>query len=439
MRPLTWLLLLPLALLLPAADARAQGWAGFYDRQTLVYWHGQTPPGVEENFREVVWPKLLPDEKRILGRVTLVFPLEDAKHPMNFYAAAGGGKQTITLPISSMRFLADIALADAWLGVSGYSTDPVTDYLAMLKYQWPDRLAGRRYRPREALGIPENATANPRVERRFQRDFGTAIVFVLGHELGHLYHQHGTNVSPAHSREQEEEADRFAMELMRRIGEAPVGMVLFFRILAHLAPYTSDPDYPARRATATHPVASARLRAIAAGIETNVADFSRTGTATAPLANLAGMVRDFAKLFEEAGVQELTRQKGLSAKPELLGPRKPGAIITAAPPAVGRSTMPFSGSYRGKWLDTKGTDFDVEMTLALQGDAVRGSYTFGAGNVAIDGTVSDTTLFYNWKWGAAYFGKGVLKPDASGRELIGTWGYNRAESGAGTWKLRRAE
>jgi hypothetical protein len=99
--------LLPLALLLLPADACAQGWAGFYDRQTLVYWHGQTPPGVEENFREVVWPKLLPDEKRMLSRVTLDFPLEDARQLMNFYAVSGGGKQTITLPISSMRFLAD--------------------------------------------------------------------------------------------------------------------------------------------------------------------------------------------------------------------------------------------------------------------------------------------------------------------------------------------
>jgi hypothetical protein len=301
--------LLPLALLLLPADARAQDWAGFYDRQTLVYWHGQTPPGIEENFREVVWPKLLPDEKRKLSRVTLDFPLEDARQLMNFYAVWGGGKQTITLPISSIRFLADIALAEAWLGVSGYSTDPVTDYLAMLKYQWPDRLAGRRYRPREALGIPDDATANPRVERRFQRDFGTAIVFVLGHELGHLYHQHGMNVSLERSRQQEEEADRFAMELMRRIGEPPVGMVLFFRILAHLAPYTSDPDYPARRAAATHPVASARLRAIAAGIETNVADFSRLGIATTTLTDFAGMVRDYAKLFDEEGMQQLTPAK----------------------------------------------------------------------------------------------------------------------------------
>jgi hypothetical protein len=431
-------LLLLAAMLLPV-DAGAEGWAGFYDRKTLVYWQGQTPPGIEENFREVIWPKLTPEEKRSLGRVVLDFPLEDTQHPMNFYAVAGGGKKTITLPVSSLRFLGDMAVAYAWLNASGYSIDPVTEYLAMLKYQWPDGLAGRRYRPREALGIPDDATSNARVNTQFQRIFGTAIVFVLGHELGHLYYQHGTNVSPERSREQEEEADRFGMELMRRVGDAPVGMVQFFYILAHLEPYKSDPNYPARRTTATHPVTSSRLRAIAAGIETNAADFSRTGTQPATLAKIAGDVRTIARNFDDPGVQELIRQKGLSAKPELLGPRKPGASIAAAPAAAGQANLPFSGNYRGKWLNTKGTDFDVEMGLTRQGDAVRGSYNFGAGNVVIEGTVSNNTLFYNWKWGTEYFGKGVLKPDASGRELIGTWGYTQAESGAGTWKLCRAD
>lgn len=427
-----------LALLLPA-NAGAQSWAGFYDRKTLVFWQGQTPPGVEENFREVVWPKLTQDEKRTLGRVVLDFPLEDARHPMNFYALSDGGKKTITLPISSLRFLGDIALADAWLNESGYSTDPIIDYVAMLKYQWPDGLAGRRYRPREALGIPDNAGTNARVQGQFQRIFGTAIVFVLSHELGHLYHRHGTDVSPEHSRQQEEEADRFAMEVMRRIGEAPVGMVQFFSVLAYLELYRTDPNYTARRTTATHPVTSSRLQAVAAGLETYSADFSRTGTPRQTFPKLAEKVRGWAHTLDDAGVQNLIRQKGLTAKPELLGPRKQGANIAAASRAEGQASGPFSGNYRGKWLNTKGTDFDVEMGLARHGDAVRGSYRFGVGNVTMEGTVSGNTLFYNWKWGTDYFGKGVLNSDASGRELIGTWGYTQAESGAGTWKLRRAD
>jgi hypothetical protein len=79
------------------------------------------------------------------------------------------------------------------------------------------------------------------------------------------------------------------------------------------------------------------------------------------------------------GVQDLIRQKGQTAKPEQLGPRKPGAIIAATPPAGGGSAVPFSGSYRGKWLNARGADFDVEMVLTRQGDTVRGSYAFGLG------------------------------------------------------------
>jgi len=428
--------LLSVALSLVPLEACAQVWAGFYDRQTLVYWQGQTPPGIEENFREVLWPKLTPEEKRALGRVTLDFPLEDGQHPMNFYAIAGPGKKSITLPVSSMRFLGDLAVAYAWLAESGYSTDPITDYVAMLKYQWPDRLAGKRYRPRDALGIPDDATSNARVDRQFQRIFGSAIVFVMGHELGHLYHQHATNVSPERSRQQEEEADRFGLELMRRVGDAPTGMVQFFYILALLEPYQSDPNYPARRATATHPVTSSRLRAVATFIDQNSADFARTGTSPATLTKIAGDIRSLGRNFDDPGVQELIRQKGLSARPELLGPRKPGAqVATAAGPA---GTL-FSGRFKGKWLDKKGSDFDVEMALTRQGDVVRGSYTFGPGHVTMEGTVNNDALFYNWKWGTDYFGKGVLRPDASGRELVGTWGYTQAESGAGTWKLRRAD
>ena len=120
-------------------------------------------------------------------------------------------------------------------------------------------------------------------------------------------------------------------------------------------------------------------------------------------------------------MQELIRQKGLSAKPELPGPASPAG---ASPPLRRPREGPICplGNYRGKWLNTKGTDFDVEMGLTRQGDVVRGSYNFGVGNATIEGTVSNNTLFYNWKWGTESYGKGVLKPDASGRELVGTCG-----------------
>lgn len=429
-----------------SAGARAADWAGFYDRETLVYWSGQTPPGIEENFHEVVWPILTPEEKRSLAGIALVFPLEDGSHPMNFYASSDGAKKTITLPISSLRFFGDIALAYAWLYESGYSLEPITDYLAMLKYQWHrGLLAGRQYKPREVLGIPADATANARVASQFQNIFGTTIVFVLGHELGHLYHKHELTKNRERSRQQEEEADRFGLEIMRRIAAAPVGMVQYFTILALLEPYKSDPDYIESSNASTHPVTSSRLRAIGSGLRSLAPDFTRTGTRAATLEKISTDVETLIKYFDDDGTQDVLRRIGLAAKPELLGPRKPGAKIVVAPRAEAQPRAPFSGQYRGKWLDAKGIDFEVTMNLTRQGDTVRGMYSFGVGdvdvttNVTIDGIVGENELVYSWKWGTEYFGKGRLRSDAKGHGLIGTWGYTQAESGAGTWELSPAE
>lgn len=452
----------PLALLL-AMNASVQArpteiWAGFYDRETLLYWRGQTPPGVEENFREVIWPSLTPEEKRSIGNVALDFPLEDASHPMNFYASSSGAGKTITLPVSSLRFFGDIALAYVWLGEFGYSLQPITDYLAMLKYRWPSgELAGRRYRPREVLGIPQDATANPRVANKFQQIYGTAIVFLLGHELGHLYYKHiplPTNRAPTpqeleRSRLQEEQADQFGLEIMRRIGAAPVGMVPYFMIVAHLEAYKSDhksdADYLEAVRTATHPVTSSRLRAIASGLKALEADFTRTGTRPATLQKIAANIDELTKLFDDAGVQDLLRRIGRAAEPGSLGPRKTGAGFAAAARTEARGAQSFSGKYRGEWRDAKGVALDVTMDLTRQGDRVMGTYRFGdpphdaTSLVKIEGFVSDNELAYAWKWGKDHFGKGLLKQEASGHGLIGTWGYTEADTGGGTWTLQPAE
>jgi hypothetical protein len=355
-RSLRLLCLVTLLLAPIEASAAEPIWAGFYDQQTLITWRDQIRPGIEENFREVIWPALTPEEKRPLGRVTLEFPLQYAFHPMNFYSDGSQGK--IGLPVSSLRFLRDIILAYSWLNATGHSIDPITNYLAILKYQWPDGLAGRRYRPDDVLGIPDDASTNPRVAREFQQLFGTAVVFLIGHELGHLYNRHAVNVTADESRRQEAEADRFAMELMRRIGATPVGMVQVFSIFSHLGPYSSDPRVIATKMAATHPLGSERLHALASAIEANVADFARTGTSTATLGYQAQQLREFARLFEDPGVQELLRQKGLTTNPDQLSPRKPGVSVARAPVAPGQTGSAFSGNYRGQWLNTRGTDFE---------------------------------------------------------------------------------
>ena len=236
--------------------AHAADWSGFYDKKTLTYWGEQMPPGINENLREVVWPKLTQEEKEKLAGVVVSFPPEDSQHPMNFYAQADGERKTVVMPISSLRFYGDLAMAYAWLNTNNYSLDSVTDYLAMLKYQWPGKLMTKPYRPMEVLGTPANAREDPQMMSVFQQAFGTCVVFIMAHELGHLYYQHPAyeSVGVEVARANEEQADQFALEIMRRIGDAPLGMPLFFTIMAHLESYSGDPNHLANRARSTHPV-----------------------------------------------------------------------------------------------------------------------------------------------------------------------------------------
>lgn len=434
--------------ILSGMPAHGADWSEFYDEQTLRHWAAEMPPGVEENLREVIWPRLEPMEKRALSGVALRFPPADPRHPMYFEARSDGSRKTVVLPIGSLRFFGDIVLAYAWLSKNGYSIDPVTDYLAMLRYQWPDKLAGKRYLPLEALGIPKDVRANPDVMATFQGAFGTAVVFIIGHELGHLYYDHPdyAAVSAATARRNEEQADAFAMELMRKVGSAPLGMALFFTIFAHLEPPAGDEN---SRLKSTHPVTAERIHAIAEAIEKDIQDYAKTSASPAEtIAKLHRTVTDLnliASSLADKGVQALIRQKGLTARVETLGPRRPGERAVAAPGVPADSISPFAGVYVGKWIDQDGLALDVTMILKRQGEEVTGSYTAGdsnnkpgtAGTVSLEGLVEGDRLHYAWAWDTKNSGKGVLTttPDKTG--LSGTWGRGEAETGGGIWKLGR--
>ena len=111
-------LFLAIAALVPVTHAA--DWRGFYEESVLRHWQKEMPPGIRENFEEVIWPKLTPKEKAAAGAVELKFPLELQDSLLNFYALWGGGKSSITLPISSLRFYGDIALAYVMISMAVY-------------------------------------------------------------------------------------------------------------------------------------------------------------------------------------------------------------------------------------------------------------------------------------------------------------------------------
>ncbi len=157
-------------------------------------------------------------------------------------------------PIASLKFLDDLCTAYAWLQINGYGLETISEYAAMLRYQsFPD---GRYPRPLLALRIPSDALRNPRVDELALGHFVvTARTFILLHELGHVYYRHrGSTIA------NEEQADRFAAEVMARTPLPPLGIIVFFLFDAH---WSSYPPGPAD----THPMSGARLQALAGLVE----------------------------------------------------------------------------------------------------------------------------------------------------------------------------
>src|SRR3546814_965232 len=88
--------------------------------------------------------------------------------------------------------------------------------------------------------------------------------------MGHVLHAHpgyGPMVHRADARRNEAEADRFALEVMRRLPAQPTGMFLFFQVMAYAGPnrgdFDSDVAWRGSLDRATPPVTPDRLRAIA--------------------------------------------------------------------------------------------------------------------------------------------------------------------------------
>ena len=124
------------------------------------------------------------------------------------------------LPLSSVKLVSDLSLALAWYNRNRLPEQKVFDYAAMLAFRGPAP-DGVKALPLAALGVPDDADNDPAVDGLFQKLFGTTMVFIMAHETGHLFHGHRANVGEARSRQQEGEADAFAVEMMARMGRRP--------------------------------------------------------------------------------------------------------------------------------------------------------------------------------------------------------------------------
>jgi hypothetical protein len=423
------------------------GWEGFYEKSVLKQRERTSIPDIRAIFEQDLPRYLTPEQRKKLAHISIKFPLTEPTLPLNFYSDVKTGE--VIFPVSSIQFLRDLTLAYSWLSVNGYDLQPITDYLVMIHYQWANgKLLGKKHTPLDALGIPTNAIDDAKVADRFQKLFGSMVVFTLGHELGHIYHDHQGNAP-----QYEQEADQFGLGLLKNYGALPTGVGLFFHIYSHLDPFPGDASYANNIANRTHPLGPSRLQAVIDDIKQNGTSYSVGQNVLVASEKLNQLVKDLStvkNVLADENVQSGLRSAGLAATPEMLSPRRPGEtpILQGENSGV---TSEYSGTYIGKWLDSKGSDMDVKMVLNRSDEAINGSYTLytsdpktgklitgGAGYViTLNGALRSGKLEYSWQWGSDRFGRGRLLSKDGGKNITGTWGYNKSPDDAGTWQLQR--
>jgi hypothetical protein len=236
---------------------------------------------IQAEYRDTILPQLTDEERSAIGAVKIEVPLAGPNgDPFSFYT---DNKGTIHLPALSLRFFSDLCVANAWLNAHGYDGTTVRDYVGLLFREATASPRAPLPAVFGALGVPDNAREESAVAKRADRNFGNTIVFLLVHELGHALKKHRTDLrDPVEQRKQEIEADAFAIEIMRRIGQLPTGIEFWFDVehSGHVAPVKFDTEAAWQKYLTglDHPVTTGRLEALAAAIEKAPDSFARNRT-----------------------------------------------------------------------------------------------------------------------------------------------------------------
>jgi len=423
-------LLLFLILTFPAS---AKDLSGLYDTADLRDWQTRYSRSTQEIFDRVIVPALEREEKQKLSHVSLDFPLESEGElrgePLGFYTQTDLSR--VVMPIFSLKFLDDLCIAYEWLVVNGYGIETISEYVGMLKYKGAGEFPGGRYPPPlPTLKIPDDALQNPRVANF---SFNTARLFILLHELGHIYHGHSGYATGKmrQARRNEEQADRFAVDVIRRTNIEPVGLLVFFMADAHWAPNRADfgsdmawENYLNLRAT--HPLSGQRLRVLATQLVEPLAT---------EISLIAVKLEDIEVLTSILLAAEATDESALA-------PRRPGELLSRFSPKgepKKQASLAFEGFYKGEYVrfvSGEQESLRVEVEFQRRGNRVTGRYSFGLGQGTLQGTVTGNVLDQRWQWGRKS-GYGRLLVLDNGKAFSGTWGYRESQDGGGTWQARR--
>jgi hypothetical protein len=208
-------------------------------------------------------PATLPRGPRAeAASIRAAFPERLGSHPLGMFAEPA--RNTVHIPLETLRFLDDLALLMAWDNVHGCQSEYIDTYLYALLRE------GRALSPPlTAFAIERDAAiADAKVDFLAQGILKTAVFFLLSHEVGHILLDHDPRLTAAGSQGQEMAADAFALDRFATLGTAPLGMAFYFYAARYLDPTGAATAY------GSHPVFSERMAAIADRLQAEPEAFS---------------------------------------------------------------------------------------------------------------------------------------------------------------------
>jgi hypothetical protein len=409
-----------------------------YPEKKLQADSGRWSEQIQAEYRETILPQLSDEERKALGTVKIEVPLSGPNgDPFSFYT---DNKGTIYLPALSLRFFCDLCTANAWLNAHEYDGTTVRDYVSVL-FREAKASPGAPLPPVfRTLGVPDNARDESAVSNRADRNFGNTVVFLLAHELGHALKKHRTDLhDPIQKRKQEIDADAFAIEVMRRIGQVPTGIEFWFFAEhdGHIVPreFNTDAEWQKYLTGLDHPVSKERLESLATVIEKSSDSFARNqtnpGIWSQRVKIQAGYFRAAIPLWTtNPGVHRIEHERLVGLHVEDLKPRKAALTIPGS-----EQEPEFNGLFAVRRTAADGGQDRVDLLLLrFTKNDVNGGYSNGKVDGFIEGDIRDGALHFTWREGTAS-GHGVAHAD--GETLRGTWGVGEAEQGAGEFKGQR--
>lgn len=393
--------------------------------------------GLRSNLETVILPRLSETEKARLAAIELEFPMRVADAEPVAFATDG---RRIVMSVSSIRFLGEISIAVAWLQLNGYTLESLTNYALMLRH---GRMGAPPPAPMHALCVPSAAVNDPQVDRLAGKIFSNMLVFILLHEMGHIIYGHLEDAGDdlARERTQESDADGFALDVMARIGDSPLGIVPYFTVIAHMTrgrdDFPSDAAYHAYLESRRHPIDAERLRMVAENVREKAAAYAPTlAEGRLGFELVAIQIGFIAGTLADPASQQLMGLIGGTATEANLAPLRPGEKLGApcdGHPPLGDGV--FAGFYGGTFVGGN-TSFEANAVFRQHGSHVTGAMSYGAGTVTFEGEAREQVLQGTWSL-AKDQGRAVLTLDESGT-LRGSSGYGEANTGGGTVALTRA-